>query len=275
VSVATLSAEEVERIHYVLCADFADHEDPIGYGGVKSQALLESAVGRQHAGFGPFRKYRDPVSNAATLTFGICCDHPFHNGNKRTALVSMLAHLDKNHQTLKGSVRQDELYEMMVNLAGRQFTTARIPPRVRRRAGTTRYDADHQVAELSKWLSARVDRVTRGERPITYRQLRQVIKQHGYVFGQIRSNAVEICREETVRQGILRRETKTVLKPIGRIGYHSEGETVSVKTIKQLRRMCNLIEEHGVDTASFYEGADVVDAFVNNYRTVLRRLAKT
>ena len=30
----------------------AEADDPIGYGGVKSQALLESALGRQHAGFG-------------------------------------------------------------------------------------------------------------------------------------------------------------------------------------------------------------------------------
>ena len=30
--------------------------------------------------------------------FGICCDHPFHNGNTRTALVTMLVHLDNNQQ---------------------------------------------------------------------------------------------------------------------------------------------------------------------------------
>jgi prophage maintenance system killer protein len=273
VPVATLSADEVVHIHFVLCADFAEAEDPIGYGGVKSQALLESAVGRQHSGFGPFRKYPDPLSNAATLTFGICCDHPFHNGNKRTALVSMLAHLDKNRLTLKGSVRQDELYDVMVNLAQRGFTNARIPPRRRERA--SRYGADHQVAEIATWLGAHVDRVTRGERPITYRQLRQILKPHGYVLGQVGSNAIEVCREETVRKGFLRRETRTTLKPIGRIGYRNEGETIALKTVKQLRRMCKLTEEDGVDTAAFYEGADIVDTFVNRYRTVLRRLAKT
>lgn len=273
VKVSTLSVDEVVRIHYVLCKDFAEADDPIGYGGVKSQALLESAVARQQAGFGPFRKYPDPVSNASTLTFGICCDHPFHNGNKRTALVSMLAHLDKNRLALRGTVRQAELYDLMLNLASRSLTTERIPPR-RRTGGVVRYDADNQVAELGKWLGARVDRVTRGERAVTYRQLRQILKAHGYVFGQIGHNSVEIIREETVRRGIRRRE-ETVAKVIGRIGYHSEGEEVSVKTIKELRRMCRLTEEDGCDTASFYEGADSIDVFVNRYRTVLRRLEKT
>jgi death on curing protein len=46
-------------------------------------------------------------------------------------------------------------------------------------------------------------------------------------------------------------------------------------TLKDLRRMCRLTEEHGVDTGAFYDGAEVIDVFVNRYRTVLRRLAKT
>lgn len=274
-AVNMLSADDVIQIHYVLCKDFQEADDPIGYGGVKSQALLESAVGRQHAGFGPFKKYPDPLSNAATLTFGICCDHPFHNGNKRTALVAMLAHLDKNHLTLKG-VRQDELYDVMVNLAGRELTTERVAPRVRRRWGEARFDSDHQVAQLSKWLDPRTERVRRGERPITYRQVRPLLQRHGYRLGDPQSgNSVPVLREEPRKVGVLRRETKMELKPIGRIGYRNEGETVSVKTMKELRRLCRLTEEDGVDSVSFYDGAEVIDSFINEYRTVLRRLAKT
>jgi death-on-curing protein len=274
-AVQTLSCEEVTRIHEILCAEMAEEADPIGYGGIRSQALLESAVGRQHAGFGPFRKYDTAISNAATLAFGICCDHPFHNGNKRTALVSMLAHLDKNRLTLKGTVRQDELYDLMISLASRQLSTERIPARARRRLVLRRHDADHQVSELCQWLEHRTDRVTRGERPVTYRHLRPILKRHGYVLTEIRSNSIVVCREERVRKGIVRREEHVRLKPIGRIGYRNEGEEVSRKTMKQLRKMCRLTETDGVDTDSFYEGAEVVDAFVNRYRTVLRRLAKT
>jgi prophage maintenance system killer protein len=274
--IATLSCEEVERIHYALCADFAGDDDPIGYGGVRSRALLESAVGRQYAGFGPYQKYSTPVSNAATLTFGLCNDHPFHNGNKRTALVSMLAHLDKNRLTLKGDVKQTELYDLMLALASYELTLDRVPARSRRRLGPRRFNAEHQVWELTDWLAGRVAPVKRGERRITYRQLRQVLKPHGYVLVGVRSgNLIQVCREETKRKGLLTREKTVDLKPIGRIGYRNEGEEVSIKTIKQLRRMCKLTEEDGVDTHAFYEGADIIDTFVNRYRTVLRRLAKT
>jgi len=75
-------------------ADFAGTGDPIAPPGVRSMTLLESAVSRQHTALGGRLKYADPVSSAATLLYGICSDHPFHNGNKRTALVAMLVHLD-------------------------------------------------------------------------------------------------------------------------------------------------------------------------------------
>lgn len=273
-AVQTLSTDEIVRIHHILCEDFVAEDDPIGYGGVRSEALLESAVGRQHAGFGPFRKYPDPISNAATLTFGLCNDHPFHNGNKRTALVAMLAHLDKNRFALKGNVRQDDLYDLMLGLARHELTRERVPPRSRRRGGLIRHGADHQVTELTAWLSARADRVKRGERQITYRQLPAVLKPHGFFLGQRYSNSVEIYREDVSRP-FLRRTTRVERKVIGRIGYHSDGEVISLKTIKELRRMCRLTEEDGVDTSAFYDGADVIDTFVNKYRTVLRRLAKT
>lgn len=273
-NVSTLSVEEVLRIHGVLCADFAEEDDPIGYGGLKSRSLLESAVGRQHAGFGPFKKYPEPIPNAATLTFGICNDHPFHNGNKRTALVSMLAHLDKNRLMLR-DVRQDDLYDLMLNLANHGLGAVRIPARSRRRGMQQRFDSDHQVSALSEWLSQRASAVNRRERMITYRELPQILKPHGYALGARHSNAVEIIREIQRKRGMLRRERSVERKVIGRIGYRNDGETVSRKTMKQLRMMCRLREEDGVDSDAFFAGADVVDGFVNQYRTVLRRLART
>jgi len=69
-------------------------------------SLLASAVARQESGYGNTLKYHEPIINAATLLYGICNDHPFHNGNKRTALVCALAHLDRNRQILKTTSTQ-------------------------------------------------------------------------------------------------------------------------------------------------------------------------
>ena len=107
----TLSPDEVRAIHEVLAADFAAAADPISPPGVKSQHLLESAVSRQFTGYEGKLKYSTSVTNAAALTYGVCCNHPFHNGNKRTSLVAMLCHLDKNDLMFSEKVSHDELYD--------------------------------------------------------------------------------------------------------------------------------------------------------------------
>jgi death on curing protein len=270
---AMLGCDEVERIHFILCDDFADELDPIAPSGVKSPDLLASAVSRQQVGLGNTLKYPDPLSNAATLTYGICNDHPFHNGNKRTALVAMLAHLDKNRMTVAG-VRQKDLYEMMLAVAAHRFGEERVPRRSRRVA--KRPTSDQEVGAIGAWLNKHAYRVTRGERQVSYRQLRPLLKRHGYDLGDMRNNTVDIIYPTTERRvPLLRREPKTVWKRIGNIAYPGDTKTVSIADIKQVRRMCRLTEEDGVDSSSFYEGADVIDSFVNQYRQVLRRLART
>jgi hypothetical protein len=187
----------------------------------------------------------------------------------------MLAHLDKNRLTLKGTVRQSELYALMIALAGRELSGAYVPRRVRERTGAARHGADHQVGELTAWLAARVDPVRRGERQITYRQLRTILRSHGFELELKSGNKADVIRVVERPKRLIRRGPVTEHKRIGTVGYHSEGETVSTKVLKQVRRMTKLTEEEGCDSNAFYEGADMVDTFVNRYRTVLRRLSKT
>src|SRR5215510_4368531 len=94
--VRMLTVEDVLSVYAALTQDFADSADPISPAGVRDQGLLESAVYRQETGFGGRLKYDHPLLSAASLAYGLCCDHPFHNGNKRAALVSMLVHIDRN-----------------------------------------------------------------------------------------------------------------------------------------------------------------------------------
>lgn len=147
---ATLSYEDILAIHNRVIADFADDEDPVGLAGPRDEGrLLESVVGRQFVGFGDFLKYDDPYRNAASLTFGLCCGHPFHNGNKRTALVSMLAHLDRNGLTIFG-VKKRELYGM-IKLVAEHKLGVRDDPRSRKR-GYSKRESDDEVDALAQWL---------------------------------------------------------------------------------------------------------------------------
>jgi death-on-curing protein len=267
----TLTVEEVLRIHETLVEDFARSGDPISPPGVKSMALLESAVSRQHTGHGDTLKYPDAISNAATLVYGICCDHPFHNGNKRTTLVAMLVHLDRNHLCIYAS--KSELYELLVQIAGHSLGWHPDPRRPDK--GPPRRHADAEVREIADWLSNRVQKMVRGEKPITFRELRPVLARHGFELEVADSNSANVIKVIQKPPRPFSRTPVIQRKRIGTIGYRDEGTEVALKDLKKLRRMCNLAEEDGVDSAAFYGDYAVVDAFVNKYRTLLRRLART
>ncbi len=258
----TLSSEDILQVHEVLVRDFALTSDPISPPGVRSRALLDSAVSRQLSGARGVLKYPDPVDNAATLTFGLCCDHPFHNGNKRTALVAMLAHLDKNKLALR-DVSQSELYDMIVAVADHRLSSSVV-------ASGSRPQADDEVSAIANWISDRLKKVKRGERQITYRDLKRILNKHNFDLSNKNGNYIDIIKLYPVGQKHGGR-----FKRIWNIPYPGEGHLVGIKLIKTLRAKCGLREEDGVDSNSFYDDEAVLDGFINKYRTVLRRLAKT
>ena len=267
-----LSIEEVLKVHETLVDEFARTNDPISPPGIKSLPLLESAVGRQLTSMSGILKYPDPVANAATLLFGICCDHPFHNGNKRTALVCMLVHLDKNHLCLFETGQRD-LYKLLLAVADHSIGLRR-DPRKHDKLEHRRRNSDEEVAAITHWLKDRVDKVRRGERQITYRELRRIIARFGFELEVVKRNSADVIKTEIEPPTLLRRSPRTVKKRIGNIGYKDEGTFLAIKEIKLLRRICRMTEEDGVDHDAFYNEDTVIDTYVNHYRTLLRRLAR-
>jgi death on curing protein len=67
-----------------------------GAAGLRSRALLESAIAAPQASFGGTPLLGDPVEIAAAYLFYLCSNHPFVDGNKRTALAAYLVFLQAN-----------------------------------------------------------------------------------------------------------------------------------------------------------------------------------
>lgn len=264
-TIRTLDVDDVLEIYGILVLDFAEADDPISPAGVRDLGLLESAVNRQHTGYGGLVKYPTPVLNAASLCYGICCDHAFHNGNKRAALVALLVHLDHNDLCLP-SVTQDQLYEVMIAVAGHTIT--------RQADGKKRVNSDEEVEALAKWLRKRSEKVTRGEHPITYRQLRHTLSNYGFYLENAGGNSADLVEYEKVTKGLFRKRIEKRRRRIASIGYRDEGTVISKSEVKKVRRLCKLSEADGVDSTMFYSSGAVIDAFVNKYRKALRRLAR-
>lgn len=92
-----INEDDVLRAHYILADYFTDptapEESERMLVGVRSFNLLSSAVNRQICSYGGILKYSNCFDICATLFFGLVKNHAFHDGNKRTALLTLLNQL--------------------------------------------------------------------------------------------------------------------------------------------------------------------------------------
>lgn len=86
-----LTVIEVLTIHSILIDEFG------GVEGVRDLGALEAAVFRPQTGY-----YEDPIAEAAALFESLIQNHPFLDGNKRTALGAADVHLRMNGYELGG-----------------------------------------------------------------------------------------------------------------------------------------------------------------------------
>ena len=260
----TLSFQEVVGIHATLTEDFLNSKDPIEPPGIRENgALLESAVNRQHVGFGNVLKYPSPIENAASLCYGVCCNHGFHNGNKRAALVSLLCHLDKNNMTFKEGINQDELYRLMLKIASHRFAPKRA------KSDTS----DIEVKEIARWIGGRTRKLKKGEKVVTFRELEKILREHDIYLENPKGNYRDVIKYEYKRKHLFAKKER-VGRRVAHIPYPREGMEVGKKVLKTVREACNLTEKDGYDSEMFYGAETSICKFIVKYKKTLNRLAK-
>lgn len=120
--------------HPSVIAVKAIHEEVLaahgGGAGLRDEALLESAVAAPQATWGGEPIMTDPVEIAAAYLFYLCRNHPFIDGNKRTALATCLVFLRANALLTAKRLEIDKWEHLVLDLAAskldRDQTTARL-----------------------------------------------------------------------------------------------------------------------------------------------------
>lgn len=104
-----LSLEEVIAIHDTLVKNFG------GIFGIRDKSLLESAIATPMTAVFGQEMYPTAFDKAAAYIFSISRNHPFLDGNKRTATFSCFTFLEANGQTL--TYNENEVLEFVVSVA--------------------------------------------------------------------------------------------------------------------------------------------------------------
>ena len=86
-----------------------------GAAGIRDHGLLESALARPRNLLAYRRKKPSLARRAAAYAFGIVKNHPFIDGNKRTALVVAFSFLEVNGIEINAS--EEDAYRVFMDLA--------------------------------------------------------------------------------------------------------------------------------------------------------------
>lgn len=99
------------------------HDDQIGsFGGilgVRDYGLLESAIAQPQASFSGQLLHPDIYSQAGAYLYHITLNHPFIDGNKRTAFAVTDTFIRLNGYSL--NIQDQEAYEMVIKVATREL----------------------------------------------------------------------------------------------------------------------------------------------------------
>lgn len=241
-----MDADTVIFIHEFLTEFFKNQDDPISPPGVKDRKTIESAVARPFASAGGKEVYPSIFLKAAALFHSITCNHSFHNGNKRAALLSTLYFLSENNYLLEGC-SDDEMYEFSRQVAAHELCE-------------NRKDEVHAIAN---WLSSNSRKQQKGERPLKFGVLRDILSKFGFEIID-NGKTCDIYKDGTVIETILKK---------GIQGF----EDYDPYYISELRKRLCLNVENGIDSLKFY-GQKGISEELNQFMMlrldVMKRLAK-
>jgi len=104
------------------------HEEQIrlfgGSHGVRDTGLIESAIGSAAATFGGEFLHASLFEMAAAYLYGICKNHPFVDGNKRTAAATALVFLDMNGVAIDAA--EEPFYDLVIGVAEGRVSKAEV-----------------------------------------------------------------------------------------------------------------------------------------------------
>lgn len=262
-----ITLDEVLRAHFLLCDYFVREGEAIATAGPRDKVLLGSAISRQTAGFAGKLKWATPVEMTATLFYGLVKNHPFHDGNKRTALLVAL------YQSIKlGRVPdadQKTFEDLVVRTAANELSIYNSFKRIAKRNPN---ETDARVQFIADFFQRNTRRSDDRFYAITFNELATLLPKFGYQLANPSGNHIDVVRPETESYGFLGLKKRQVLKKVAQIGYPGGTKEVGKGAIATVRRECKLTAEFGVDSKVFFKDADPLATLIARYQVPLRRL---
>jgi death-on-curing family protein len=196
---------------------------------------------------GKTEKYKSIDQKAAALFHSLTKNHAFHNGNKRTAVVSLLTLLHRNDRLVSMNVTDDTLYDFVLAVTSDEFPTTNHG-----------LSTDQVVEEIAKWIKShtQTSRMKLGAMKIS--EFKQKCSMAGaHVKDADGGSFVISFKDRSIR---ISHSTKQLAGPI---------------IMRYLRRLRLNESSSGVALPEFQHGVSEEREQIHRFMTTLKRLAKT
>lgn len=260
-----IGIRDVLRAHFLVADYFYGEGYGIGGIGPRDPHLLHSAVYRQFTGFDGRDKWETSYERCATLIFGLVKDHPFHDANKRTALLVYLYFLNKNGRA--PTAGHKELEDFIVDLAEDKLR------KYRRMQSLKANTDDPEIHFIADYLRRHSRQLDKRFYTITYRELDSRLRDFGFCLNNPHKNFIDVCRIKQSRSLLGFGKPKTEFQKVAQIGFPGWKRQVGKGAIATVRKETRLVPEKGIDSDSFYRRTDPLYSLIAEYSGPLERLA--
>ncbi|MBR3920067.1 MAG: Fic family protein [Clostridia bacterium] len=260
ISKPLINVSDVLKAHYILADYFTDPTAGVEVEkmlvGVRSFDLLTSAVCRQTCSYAGKTKYTDPIDICSTLFFGLVKDHAFHDGNKRTALLTLLNQLYSYGYYPKSQIYDFEKLVLAVAENSLETKYNKVWKKFKS------FD-DQNIKTISYIIRRLVEQKNRSyHTDITMKEFIQVLEKQGV---QCEYSGLKIR---------MRRKTKQIIFPktyTYTVNFYGDTRVVEAKMARDTLDALHLSNEFP-SYQSFFEGRDPLYKLIAEFEEPLRRL---
>lgn len=114
----TLNKEQIKRLHKKML------DATGGLDGIKDESLLDSALFASFQTFDGVELYPSIAAKIARIAYGLVCNHPFVDGNKRIGTYVMMVLLELNH--MEADFTDDDIIHIGLELASGKMSDKQL-----------------------------------------------------------------------------------------------------------------------------------------------------
>jgi len=227
--------------------------------------LLSSAVAMQIVGCSGNQKWKTDYEKCSALFYGLIKNPPFHDCNKRTALLATLYYLSKLNRTPSAHHKELEIITLII-----------ASNTIRDRKAFKAYSKfeDGEIRFLAQYFEKNTRPIDKRYYVITYNELNKKLGGFGFHLNNPHGNSIDIIRigKRSSLLGLRKKNERHTR--VGVIDFPGWTREVSRREMRLLREYTGLTVEDGFDSQVVYKGEPPLSSLINEYGGILEQLAK-